>query len=670
MEKNQKDDKIKKRIRFPLMGRISVLIFLAMLLAVVLVAVVSQNSRMKRAIQQGGESARQACAIVRNFLEKGGYDEGFFRRTEDDNYDEYFFFREIFFPEICEGMDLKYLYLFTIDQYEKRHHIVTVARDRDDQVFVDEIMKDQEDGSQLPLQDNEKNVMKGTTESELQEVNNKYGHVVNCVMGYRDENGKLLVLIGADYDMDYVMEIMKKNSNYLLIIGLTAIAITFFLVLIMIHIWVIRPIRGLSRHMHNFMLEKDIQLPPSKSHFRDEVTDMESSFRKMAENLKMYVADIQKLASEKAESDVQLQVAHKIQNGMVPPEKEYSGRGCSVYAVMHPALEVGGDFYDVFELPMGKVGILIGDISGKGIGAALFMSIVRRIVRERLRTGMLPAKALKRANDEICRENPEGFFATVFAASWDPMSGKLTYANAGHNPPIRFGSKTEELPIHPGDLLGIFEDAYFRNETMNLEIGEGILLYTDGVTEALNSEHTAYGEKRLLELVSHLEPDSKEIVKTVRNDVLGFEGEDNIFDDITLIAMRRVEMQWIRMAPELSELGRLKRYVMGFVEDQSLAKNIMTPSEEWFVNIVSYSDAKSILFDIVRENQLIKVTFADDGTPFDPTSYMEEKAFEELDTGGMGIEMIRNMTTELRYERVECRNVVTLVFKQDLQSGG
>ena len=124
------------------------------------------------------------------------------------------------------------------------------------------------------------------------------------------------------------------------------------------------------------------------------------------------------------------------------------------------------------------------------------------------------------------------------------------------------------------------------------------------------------------------------------------------------------------MAPELSELGRLKRYVMGFVEDQSLAKNIMTPSEEWFVNIVSYSDAKSILFDIVRENQLIKVTFADDGTPFDPTSYMEEKAFEELDTGGMGIEMIRNMTTELRYERVECRNVVTLVFKQDLQSGG
>ena len=100
------------------------------------------------------------------------------------------------------------------------------------------------------------------------------------------------------------------------------------------------------------------------------------------------------------------------------------------------------------------------------------------------------------------------------------------------------------------------------------------------------------------------------------------------------------------------------------VDDQELAKDVMMSSEEWFVNIMFYSQAKSILFDIVRENQLIKVTFADDGVPFDPTTYIGEKAFEDLDTGGMGIRMIRDLCTEIRYERVECRNVVTLVFKQ------
>jgi anti-sigma regulatory factor (Ser/Thr protein kinase) len=118
------------------------------------------------------------------------------------------------------------------------------------------------------------------------------------------------------------------------------------------------------------------------------------------------------------------------------------------------------------------------------------------------------------------------------------------------------------------------------------------------------------------------------------------------------------------MAPEISELDRLKDYVMNFVKDKYLANNVMMSCEEWFVNIMSYSKARSILFDIVLENELIKVTFADDGNPFDPTTYFEEKEFDELDTGGMGIKMIRDLTTELRYERVESKNVVTLVFRQ------
>ena len=663
MKNKKKKEKAKGKIRLTLLVRISILVLLALLVAGVLLAMVYQNYRRKKAIEQGGEAARHACAIIRNYMHSTGYREEIFQWTEQTQWDLYYL-KDVFFPEVCAAMDLKYLYLFSIDEHQKRHHIITVALNKTDQENVDESLEYYDPAQELPLQENEKEVLNHTKDSALQEVDNEYGHVVNCVMGYYDETGKLIGMIGADYDMELLMSNMRKDNSYLLIIGFSAIITTFFLVLIMIHIWVLRPIGDLSRHMRDFKEDKELHLPKNTSHFQDEISDMETSFREMAKDLSNYVDDIQRMASEKAESDVQLELARRIQNGMVPPEKGYFGRGCSVYAVMRPALEVGGDFYDVFDLPMGKVGILIGDISGKGIGAALFMSIVHRIVRERLRTGMSPAKALKRANDEICRENPEDFFASVFAASWDPMSGKLTYANAGHNPPVRFGTRVAEIKVLPGDVLGLYDDAYFKNETMELEIGEGILLYTDGVTEALNPRREAYGLDRLLEQVSGIEPDSKKIVNTIRNNVLDFEGENHIFDDITMIAIQRQGVQWIRMTPDLAELDLLKECVMSNVEDQDLAKDVMMSSEEWFVNIMFYSQAKSILFDIVRENQLIKVTFADDGIPFDPTTYIGEKAFEDLDTGGMGIRMIRDLCTEIRYERVECRNVVTLVFKQ------
>ena len=542
METNQVKDKKKKKIRLPLLVRISILVLLALILAGITVAVVSRNYRRKRAMEQGGETAAQACTIVRNYLAYNDFDKEFFQNLQLDH-PSLDYLRDSYFPGICTAMRLRYLYLYTVDDKEIRHYVVAVALDAVEQENLDE--KNELHGSfpDSPLQDNERTVLSHSEEIALQELDNESGHAVTCIMAYYDINGELIALIGADCEMDYVMEIMRKDNNFFLIIGQIAIVITFFLVLILIHIWVLRPIRGLSHHMRNFKEEKELKIPESKSYFRDEVTDMESSFREMAEDLSNYVEDIQKMAAEKAEANVQLELARRIQNGMVPPEKGYFDRGCSVYAVMHPAMEVGGDFYDVFDLPMGNVGIVIGDISGKGIGAALFMSDVRRAVRERLKTGMLPAKVLKLANDEIVNENPENFFATVFAASWDPVSGMLTYANAGHNPPIRFGSKTEEIEIYPGDILGLFDDADFRNESVHLENGEGVLLYTDGVTEALNPEHEAYGKDHLLEQLSKMKPDSKAIVKDMLNDVLEFEGEDHIFDDITMIAIRRMDNQ-------------------------------------------------------------------------------------------------------------------------------
>ena len=155
----------------------------------------------------------------------------------------------------------------------------------------------------------------------------------------------------------------------------------------------------------------------------------------------------------------------------------------------------------------------------------------------------------------------------------------------------------------------------------------------------------------------------KNVLVSLNKDPEVVDFRTEVFDDITLITFFRHEMEKLVLLPELSEVDRMKERIQSFVDDETLAYGIITACEEWFVDIISYSGATNIVFDIVRENQLYLVTFSDNGNKFDPTLYnFGDKPFEELDQGGMGIEMIRGMTSELRYERIEHRNVVTLVF--------
>ena len=661
MNTNKDDNKQKKQFRAPLLIKIFVLVVISLLVAGVLVAIISQNYRRRRAMTAGGQSAKQGCTIVRDYLNQTDFDKEDFMNTEIA-VERTVYLRDMLFPEICEGLNLKYVYLYTIDSQGRRHHLVSIAHNPDDQKLLDEFGYPGSI-SETPLRENEIAALNGKVNGVLLEVDNKYGHTCNCVMPYYGADGELAAMIGADCDMDYISAIMRKDDIFLFLLGSISLILTVILILIALNFWVVNPIRNLSSRMENYREEGNKVYKRRKVIARDEVTDMQDSYMEMTQDISAYVTDIRKLTSAKVKADVQLQVAKRIQSGMVPPEKEYIGRGCSVYAVMHPALEVGGDFYDVFGLPKGKVGIIIGDISGKGISAALFMAMVHRILHERLKTGTLPAKALKRANAEICRQNPEGFFATVFAAVWDQRDGKLVYSNAGHNTPLLFGKDVKELPYLEGDMLGLYEDAYFKNESVTLDFGEGILLYTDGVTEAVSPEHEAFGMDRLKEKLSEFKADPDTISKKILDDVLTFEGDAGIFDDITVISVCRSHMGRIMLAPDISEIKRLKTRIAEFVNDKELVYNINTASEEWFVNIISYSGAENVMFDIVKDSDLIMVLFFDDGKPFDPTVVNnEDKPFEELDQGGMGIEMIRSMTTEFRYERLEAYNVVTLVF--------
>ena len=212
-------------------------------------------------------------------------------------------------------------------------------------------------------------------------------------------------------------------------------------------------------------------------------------------------------------------------------------------AVWKTARQVGGDFYDVFELPGGRLGLFIADVSDKGIPAALFMALTRTLVRAAVHDTLSPGEAMQRVNDLIIPDNQQSMFVTAVYGVLTVENGEFVYVNSGHNPPVRFSAATRQVEtLAPtGPALGIIQYAEMKERRLRLERGDFILFYTDGLTEAFSPEGELYGEDRLCELIRSLEIDSAQgLVDTIEKSVDRFEGSLPAADDLTMLAVRRV----------------------------------------------------------------------------------------------------------------------------------
>lgn len=237
----------------------------------------------------------------------------------------------------------------------------------------------------------------------------------------------------------------------------------------------------------------------------------------------------------------ELQIARDIQRSILP--RAFPERGdFELFAAMKPANEVGGDFYDFFLLDEGRLGVVIGDVSGKGVPAALFMAVTRTLLRSTVASTASPAACLGQVNRLIGRENEQGMFVTLFHGVLDLGSGRFDYANAGHNPPwlLRGSGKVESLAPTGDPMLGAFDDTVFREASCTLEPGDAVFLYTDGVTEGMNVVDEVFSDERLekelravaaagcADIVAH-------VVARVEDHGIGRDPSD----DITALALRR-----------------------------------------------------------------------------------------------------------------------------------
>ena len=248
-------------------------------------------------------------------------------------------------------------------------------------------------------------------------------------------------------------------------------------------------------------------------------------------------------ALERAAVQRDLDLARELQGGLLPkifPTKE-EAPGIELFARLDPAKEVSGDLYDFFPIENGKMCFVVGDVSGKGIAAGIFMAVTRTLIRATAVAGRSPLEILTKVNAQLAKENQASLFVTMILGIVDTKTGRMVYGQGGHNPPIRVPLKGKPTYEPPGGMpLGVFDDAKFGERELVLEKGETLLVYTDGVTEAMNLAKDLFGEDRLERAVEGGAVLSAEkLTERVVEKVEEFVGEAERSDDITLLAIQR-----------------------------------------------------------------------------------------------------------------------------------
>lgn len=376
----------------------------------------------------------------------------------------------------------------------------------------------------------------------------------------------------------------------------------------------------------------------------------------------------------------ELNLASDIQADMLPnifpafPDRS----DFDIYATMSAAKEVGGDFYDFFLLDNNRLALVMADVSGKGVPAAMFMVIAKTLIKDHTQLGLSPAEVFTRVNNLLCEGNKTGLFVTAWMGVLELDTGKMTYVNAGHNPPVfKLDNEIQYLHSAPGFVLAGFENYKYKQFEITLHKGDKIFLYTDGATEATNANGELYGEERLIECLRKQKDKScADVLHAVREDIDNFVGEADQFDDLTLLAFDYSEKDEKKMIVERvfdASQDELPN-VIGFVEEELekrevSMKNVMTITvavEEIFVNIAHYAyegepGKATVRLSFDEEN--VTIGFTDTGIPFDPLAKEDPDVnakLEDRQIGGLGIYMVKQSMDHCTYERSGNRNIFTM----------
>ncbi len=412
----------------------------------------------------------------------------------------------------------------------------------------------------------------------------------------------------------------------------------------------------------------------------DEIGDLAGSFNNMALSLEQYINDLTSVTAEKERIGAELDVAKHIQASMLPsifpafPERPE----LDIYATMTPAKEVGGDFYDFFLVDDDRLAMVMADVSGKGVPAALFMVIAKTLLKNVTQTGLSPKDVLEKVNNQLCVGNEAEMFVTVWLGILEISTGKLTCANAGHEYPVikRAGSDYELIKDKHGFVLAGMEGSHYKEYELHLDPGDRLFLYTDGVAEATDAHNELYGTDRMLSALNrNKDVDCEKLLYGMKEDIDAFVGEAPQFDDITMLSLELMPqkgpgMKKLKLTPVLEAIDQVTAFVEQELEAAEVPMKVMAQMniavDEIYSNIARYSGASDATVGVSVEDGRVILRFADNGRPYDPTEKADPDttlSVEERDIGGLGIFMVKKSMDNLEYQYHDSLNILTLTKK-------
>ncbi len=511
-----------------------------------------------------------------------------------------------------------------------------------------------------------------------------YGNIACAYYPIYDSSGEPVAVVGVDLSMEGIERELLQYILTIIIAVVLVSAAAFIIFYFMINRVLVKPIGQLNSAAKSFVGNLDrnenIDLEINTG---DELEELAGSFLKMHSDLGEYIKELSAVTAEKERIGAELNVAAQIQADMLPRTfpafPEYDS--FSLYASMTPAKEVGGDFYDFFLVDEDHLALVMADVSGKGVPAALFMVIAKTLIKNRTLLGESPAEVLRNVNNQLCEGNEAELFVTVWLAVIELSTGKGIAANAGHEHPAlcRADGQYELVVYRHSPAVATMENLKFREHEFELRPGDSLFVYTDGVTEAKNAENRLFGTDRMLEALNR-DPDSppEDVLAAVSASLGAYVGETPQFDDITMLCLHYAGAgsgmtsgaRILNVPAEVERLWEVQDFVNVLLNENDCPRptrlEIDAAVEELFVNIARYAYPDGNGWAEIRaavENGEAAVTLTDGGIPYDPLKKPDPELIpssEKRPIGGLGIYMVKKLMDSVEYRHRDGKNVITI----------
>ena len=536
--------------------------------------------------------------------------------------------------------------------------------------------------------------MNGTSKSRPSYVSktDRYGWICTSGVPIGAKKGDTRLYVLADVALTDVIKGMQQFTMYF---GGAMLLLTLVLAFLMsnhMQRTLVQPINQIAEAAMAYVADRKKGIRET-GHFSglnirtgDEVENLSFVMSDMERDIGEYEEHLTEVTAEKERIDEELSLATRIQTDTLPtgyppfPERDEF----DLFALMDPAKEVGGDFYDYFFVDEDHLALTIADVSGKGVPGALFMMISKLMIQNYAMLTLSPALVLEEVNNQLCKNNKEEMFVTAWLGILELSTGKLRAANAGHEYPVirRAGGSFETYRDRHGFVLGGMEGMHYKDYELTLEPGDWFFTYTDGVPEATNANLELYGSERLLAELNREEPENaRELVEGIVRAVESFAGNADQFDDITMLALKylgqtkKEKVTTMVTEAAVSRIDEITEYINGVLEEAGCPlkaqMQVDVAVDEIMANISHYAYGEgtgtvSVRITVPEEGGQAEITFIDQGIPFDPLKQKEPDvtlSAEERQIGGLGIFLVRKTMDDVRYEYKGGSNVLTIVKK-------